>query len=107
MPKVIEQEVSVLSSSKNGLVYLTANDWALVVDKASRAHFKKGDALVQRSKKADGEYVLLKGTALVQIRSQLTLRAIVPGEICGEMPCLEDAQASATGIADGYDKAYS
>src|SRR5712691_8916493 len=62
MSKSIEREVSVLSSSKHGLVYLTANDWALVADKASRVNFKKGDVLVQRSKKADGVYLLLKGT---------------------------------------------
>jgi len=106
MSKSIERELSVLQSSKNGLVYLTANDWALVADKASRAHFKKGDALVQRGKKADRVYLLLKGTARVQIRSQLTLRAIGPGEICGEMSFLEDAPASASVIAEGDVEAY-
>src|SRR5258708_21100089 len=79
MSKSIAPELSVLQSSKNGLVYLTANDWALVADKASRAHFKKGDALVQRGKKADRVYLLLKGTARVQIRSQSTLRVIGSG----------------------------
>src|SRR5260370_17085606 len=106
MPKLIEQELSVVQSSKNGLVYLTDNDWAMVADKASRAHFKKGDALVQRGKKADRVYLLLKGTARVQIRSQLTLRAIGPGEICGEMSFLEDAPASASVIAEGDVEAY-
>jgi CRP-like cAMP-binding protein len=106
MPKVIEQEVSVLSSSKHGLVYLTANDWALVVDKASRVRFKKGDVLVQRSKKANGVYLLLKGSARVQIPSQATVRAIGPGEICGEMSFLEDAPASASVVADEEVEAY-
>ena len=53
MTKVIEQEVAVLSSSKNGLIYLTANDWALVADKASRVHFKEGALLIQKGKRAD------------------------------------------------------
>ena len=106
MPKSIEQEVSVLSSSKNGLIYLTANDWALVADKAIRVTLKKGDVLVQRSKKSNGVYLLLKGTARVQIPSQSTARIIGAGEVCGEMSFLEDAPASASVIADGEVEAY-
>jgi len=106
MPKLIEQEISVLSSSKEGLIYLTANDWALVADKAIRVHFKKGDALVQRGKKADGVYLLLKGMARVQIPLQPTVRALGPGEICGEMSFLEDGPASANVIADSEVEAY-
>jgi hypothetical protein len=56
MSKSVEQEMSVLSSSKHGLVYLTANDWALVADKASRVHFRKGQALVHQGIKTDGIY---------------------------------------------------
>jgi CRP/FNR family cyclic AMP-dependent transcriptional regulator len=106
MPRLIEQEISVLSSSKDGLIYLTANDWALVADKAARVHFKKGDVLVQRGKKADGVYLLLKGRARVQIASQPTVRALGPGEICGEMSFLEDGPASANVIADSEVEAY-
>jgi CRP-like cAMP-binding protein len=100
MAKVIEQEVSVLSTSRHGLVYLTANDWALVADKAVRVQFKKGDVLVQRGKRANGVYLLLKGTARVQIPFQATVPAIGPGEICGEMSFLEDAPASANVVAE-------
>ena len=106
MSKIIEQEVSVLSSSKHGLVYLTANDWALVADKASRMHFKKGDTLIQRGKKADGVYLLLKGSARVQIVSRTSGPGIGPGEICGEMSFLEDAPASASVVAEGDVEAY-
>jgi len=106
MTKSIEQEVSVLLSAKNGLVYLTANDWALVADKASRIHFKKGDVVIQRGKRANGVYLLLKGTARVQIPSQPAQPAIGPGEICGEMSFLEDAPASANVIAQGDVEAY-
>jgi len=106
MPKATEQEMSVLSSSKHGLVYLTANDWALIADKASRVQFKKGDILVQRGKRANGVYLLLKGTAQVQIPSQPTGPSIGPGEICGEMSFLEDAAASANVVAEGVVEAY-
>ncbi len=106
MPKSSEQELSVLSSSKNGLIYLTTNDWALVADKALRVTFRKGDVMVQRSKKSNGVYLLLKGTARVEIPSQARVRAIGPGEICGEMSFLEDAPASASVIAEGEIDAY-
>jgi|ERR1022692_1596618 CRP-like cAMP-binding protein len=106
MAKVIEQEVFVLSSSKHGLVYLTANDWALVADKAARVQFKKGEVLVQRGKRANGVYLLLKGTARVQIPFQATVPTIGAGEICGEMSFLEDAPASANVVAEGDVEAF-
>jgi CRP-like cAMP-binding protein len=106
MPKVIEQEVSVLSSSKNGLVYLTANDWSLVADKASRVSFRKGQILVHKSKRSNGIFLLLKGTARVQIPPQTKSPEIGPGEICGEMSFLEDAPASANVIAHEDVEAY-
>jgi CRP/FNR family cyclic AMP-dependent transcriptional regulator len=106
MPKVIEQEVSVLSSSKNGLVYLTANDWSLVADKASRVSFRKGQILVNKSKRSNGIFLLLKGTARVQIPPQTKSPEIGPGEICGEMSFLEDAPASANVIAHEDVEAY-
>jgi CRP/FNR family cyclic AMP-dependent transcriptional regulator len=106
MSKVVEQEVAVLSSSKYGLIYLTANDWALVADKATRTHFKKGDVLVQKDQKSNGIYLLLKGTARVQIPFQSQIPVIGPGEICGEMSFLEEAPASASVVAEGEMEAY-
>jgi CRP-like cAMP-binding protein len=106
MSKAVEQEMSVLSSSKRGLVYLTANDWALLVDKASRVHFKKGQSLIQSGKRANGVYLLLKGTARVQIPPQPVVPTIGPGEICGEMSFLEEAPASTTVVAEEEVEAY-
>lgn len=106
MSKVIGQEVSVLSSSKYGLVHLTANDWALVADKAVRVHFKKGEVLVEKGKRGNGVYLLLKGTARVQIPSRAKGATIAPGEICGEMSFLEDTAASASVVAEQDVEAY-
>lgn len=106
MPKVIAQEVSVLATSKYGLVYLTANDWTLVADKASRVNLRKGQALVTRGKKSNGVYLLVKGVARVQIPSQKTTPEIGPGEICGEMSFLDDVPASANVIAQEDVEAY-
>jgi CRP-like cAMP-binding protein len=105
MANDIGQEVSVLSSAKHGLVYLTANDWALVADKASRVHFKEGAILIQKGKRTNGVYLLLKGSARVVIPSQPS-RTLGPGEICGEMSFLEDSPASASVIAEGQVEAY-
>jgi CRP-like cAMP-binding protein len=99
MPKVIAQEVSVLSSSRHGLIYLTPNDWALVADKASRANFRKGQTLIHRGKKSNGVYLLVRGVARVQIPSQASAPEIGPGEVCGEMSFLDDVPASANVIA--------
>jgi hypothetical protein len=99
MSKVIEREVSLLSTSKSGLVYLTPNDWALVADKAARVTFRKGETLVHRGKRSDGVFLLLKGSARVQIPSKVPPPEIGPGQVCGEMSFLEDAPASANVVA--------
>jgi len=105
MAKNVGQEISLLSSSKRGLIYLTANDWALVIDKASRVQFKEGATLIQKGKRANGVYLLLKGSARVVIPSKAS-RTLEPGEICGEMSFLEDSAASASVIAEGDVEAY-
>lgn len=101
MPKASQQpDFSALLTSKNGLLYLTANDWALIADKAVRREFKAGDYLVERDRRSHGIYVLLKGTAVVQIASQGTSREIGPGEICGEISFLDELPATANVVAN-------
>jgi CRP-like cAMP-binding protein len=100
MAKLVGQEAFLLSSSKRGLIYLTANDWALVADKANRVQFKEGANLIQKGKRGNGVYLVLKGSVRVVIPSQAS-RTLGPGEICGEMSFLEDSPASASVIAEG------
>ena len=107
MPKATQQQdVSVLSSSKRGLVYLTANDWMLIADKAARLQFKAGDCVIQQGKRTHGVYVLLKGTASVHIPSQEILPALSPGEICGEISFLDEQPATVNVIAEEPVEAY-
>jgi extracellular factor (EF) 3-hydroxypalmitic acid methyl ester biosynthesis protein len=106
MAKVIAQEVSVLTGSKNGLLYLTPNDWTLVADKAARVKFRKGETLIHRGMKSNGVYLLLNGRARVQIQGHGASPQIGPGEICGEMSFLEDAASSANVIAHEDVEAY-
>jgi extracellular factor (EF) 3-hydroxypalmitic acid methyl ester biosynthesis protein len=95
-----------LSTAKNGLRYLTPNDWSLIADKAKLVKFKKGDYLVQAGKRPEGVYLILKGTAKVQISTTAAFRALGPGEICGEMSFLEDGKASVSVVANDLVEAY-
>jgi len=105
MPKAIQQqEMSVLSSAKNGLAYLTPNDWTLIADKAVRMKFKDGDMIVHRGKRTHGVYILLTGKAAVQIPSGTAL--IGPGEICGEISFLDELPATANVLAKEAVEAY-
>ena len=100
------QDVSILSSTKNGLVYLTPNDWALIADKAVRRQFKAGDAIVSKGKRTYGVYLLLKGAAVVQIPMQGSVLGVNPGEPCGEISFLDELPASANVVAKEDVEAY-
>ncbi len=107
MVKTTQQtDVSVLVKAKHGLVYLTANDWALIADKSMRHHFKAGDSIVHRSRRTHGIFVILSGTASVQISTQLPSRVIGAGEICGEISFLDELPATANVVANGPVEAF-
>jgi len=94
-----QQELSALSSARNGLVYLTANDWALIADKAARVQFKAGQQFVNRGTRTHGIYLVVKGTASVQIAGHGPPREIGPGEVCGEISFLDELPATADVVA--------
>jgi CRP-like cAMP-binding protein len=107
MPKATQQQdVSLLSSAKNGLVYLTPNDWALIVDKAVRMHFKSGEALVQKGRRSHGLYLVLTGNALVQIPTHGGSFGVGAGEICGEISFIDELPATANVVAKEPVEAY-
>jgi len=107
MPKPSQQQdLSLLSSSKNGLIYLTANDWALVADKATRRKFKPGDHLVQEGRRTHGVFILLQGAAAVQIPGHSPDRDIGPGEVCGEISFLDELPATANVVARDETDVY-
>ena len=99
------EDVAVLSAAKNGLVYLTPNDWALIADKAARMQFKAGESIVRKGKRTHGVYLLLKGTASVQL-SQGTPPSIGPGEVCGEISFLDELPATANVVAPEAVEAF-
>lgn len=101
-----QHDVSVLSSSKYGMVFLTPNDWALIADKATRVNFKPDDIIIHRGKRNDGVYLIIKGTASVQIPAQATAPTIGPGEVCGEISFLDQQPATLNVIAKDAVEAY-
>jgi|SRR5450432_1793613 CRP/FNR family cyclic AMP-dependent transcriptional regulator len=106
MSNAAAPELSLLSTAPNGLRYLTANDWALIADKATRVRFKKGERILQAGKQPAGVYLILKGSAKVHIAAATSAPALGPGEVCGEMSFLEDARASASVVAEDAVEAY-
>jgi len=106
MSKDIQRDVSVLSAAKHGLIYLTANDWALIADKAVRKDFKKGATVVEEGKPTNGVYLLLAGSARVEIPRRVTFPAIGPGEVCGEISFLDELPATARVVALEPVEAY-
>lgn len=101
-----QHDISVLSTSKYGMVFLTANDWTLIADKATRVEFKPGDTIIHRGKRNDGVHLILKGAAVVQIPGQVTAPTIGPGEVCGEISFLDEQPATLNVVAKDTVEAY-
>ncbi len=107
MPKPTQQQdLSVLISAKSGLVHLTANDWALIADKALRRQFKAGELLVQFGRRTHGVFVILKGTVSVQIPGQARGTEIGPGQVCGEISFIDELPATADVVAHTETEAF-
>lgn len=103
-----QQDLSLLTKAKNGLQYLTANDWALIADKAARQQFRAGDSIVQRGRRTHGIFVLLSGTASVRFGAPTptSLRNIGAGEVCGEISFLDEMPATANVVANDAVEAF-
>ena len=102
----LQQDVSVLSSAKNGLIYLTANDWTLLADKATRMKFKAAEPIIQQGRRTRGIYLLLSGSASVHIPDREILPALGPGQVCGEISFLDEQPATVSVTAKQAVEAY-
>jgi CRP-like cAMP-binding protein len=91
--------LSAIQDAKNRLPYLSANDWALMIDRSKQVSFKKGQILIQQGVDSKVMYIIAKGKVNVSVFGSL-LGKIHPGEICGEMAFLEDSIPSATVTAE-------
>lgn len=101
-----QHDISILSASKHGMVFLTANDWALIADKATHVAFKPGETIIHRGERNEGVYLIIKGMASAQIPAQTTSPSIGPGEVCGEISFLDEQPATLNVIAKDAVEAY-
>ena len=98
--------VSTLSTAKNRLQYLTLNDWMLIIDRAEKLKFKKGEVLIEQGKQLDVVYILSSGKVNVTTSGGF-LAQVGPGQVCGEMAFLESGLPSATATAKEDVEAYA
>jgi CRP-like cAMP-binding protein len=99
-PSLRDEFLSVVQSAKNGLEFLTPNDWTLFFDRAKDMQFRKSERLLQQGKQTKVVHVVLKGTVRIEAGAR-RVATIGPGQVCGEMAFLENGVASANAIADG------
>jgi extracellular factor (EF) 3-hydroxypalmitic acid methyl ester biosynthesis protein len=99
--------LAVLQRTKNRLEYVTANDWALILDKATRRSFAPGEPLIQLHKKNPNIIFVAKGSASIVSSRGWQIASVCAGEILGEMAFLEGTKPSATVVADEAVDAYS
>ena len=78
-----DQVLSILQAARNPLEYLTPNDWSLILDKSKKVTFKRGESLVQQTRQVKVVYLLIKGSAKVEV-SKMKVAEVGPGEICGK-----------------------
>jgi CRP/FNR family cyclic AMP-dependent transcriptional regulator len=96
-----EQLLSILKTAENRLEYLTPNDWALLIDRATKVTFKKEETLIKKGRQTQVVYLLVRGTAKIEAEFVgMRIAQVGPGQICGEMAFLENGVASATAIAE-------
>lgn len=101
-----QPDVTILSSARHGLVCLKANDWSLIVDKATLVRFVAGERIVRRGKRSNGIHLLLKGKAKVQLQGRGMGLVIGPGEVCGEISFVDGLPATADVVATDPVEAY-
>ena len=94
-----QQDVSVLSKAKNGLVYLTANDWALIADKAVRRQFKAGETIFKEGDPATELYCVQSGRVGLHLGARLVL-TVEPNGPFGIISLIENEPRGATAIAE-------
>jgi CRP/FNR family transcriptional regulator, cyclic AMP receptor protein len=93
-------EMKLRVADSHRLEYLTQNDWALLIDRATKVTFEKEEMLIKKGKQTKVLYLLVRGTAKIEAEFGFRIAQIGPGQICGEMAFLENGVASATAIAE-------
>ena len=97
----------MLQTAKNRLEYLTQNDWMLVLDRARKVLFQKGEVMLHQARQQKMIYLIGSGRAHVQAGTKGLIAHLGPGEIYGEMAFLENGVASASVVAVDSVEAFA
>jgi len=103
----MQEFLAVLQAAKNRLEYVTPNDLALILDKATRRSFAQGAQLIQLGKQNPNIIFVAKGSASIVSSRGWQIASVSAGEILGEMAFLEGTKPSATVVADEAVEVYS
>jgi CRP-like cAMP-binding protein len=103
----VQEFLAVLQAAKNRLEFVTPNDWALILDKATRRSFAQGEQLFQLNKQNPNIIFVVRGSASIVSSRGWHIASVCAGEILGEMAFLEGTKPSATVVADEAVEVYS
>src|SRR5215472_2752811 len=78
------------------LKYLTANDLALLRTISKRRSFKPREIIISVNSRPPSLFMLVSGTAVVEMVRGVPIAKLGPGDICGEMAFVESNAASAS-----------
>ena len=82
------------------LKYLTDNDWALLRTISRRVVFKPREIIISINSRPDALFILVNGSAVVEVLRGTPIAKLAPGDICGEMAFVESNAASASVVAE-------
>jgi CRP/FNR family transcriptional regulator, cyclic AMP receptor protein len=82
------------------LKYLTDNDFALLRSISRRQTFKAREIIIAINSRPNALFVLVSGTAAVEVMRGRPIAKLMAGDICGEMAFLESDAASASVVAE-------
>ncbi|HMF90692.1 MAG TPA: cyclic nucleotide-binding domain-containing protein [Candidatus Angelobacter sp.] len=82
------------------LRYLTSNDWALLRSKSRRVTYKPREIIIAINSRPNSLFMVVSGTAAVEVVRGTPLAKLSTGEIFGEMAFIENAAASASVVAE-------
>src|SRR5262249_52273429 len=82
------------------LRYLTSNDWALLRSKSRRVTYKPREIIIAINSRPSSLFMVVSGTAAVQVVRGTAVAELGSSESCGEMAFSENAAASASVVAE-------
>jgi CRP-like cAMP-binding protein len=82
------------------LKYLTDNDFALLRSISRRKTFRAREIIIPINSRPNALFILVSGTAAVEVMRGQPIAKLAAGDICGEMAFLESDAASASVVAE-------